>query len=379
MNNLISENEPIIYFFRCLKIALVSLVFVFTTIQIKAQSQSQSKNKIIISVHIKGLNDGEYYYLNNTGAAGADSCKAKNGVLKFRYTGEPDGFVIASTKDVGGDGKIFCTPIFWTDSKNMELKGSIDSLNALSITGSDINIKLNELKKIISPLKSKKDDFIIENKLTEADSIKNLITNVYIKQVKSNLNSYYGLISLYYLAISKSINTTDLNQLLNMFNGKLSSSKYTVAIKQWIKNSTTIKVGNMAPDFTQLSSDNHKVSLADFRGKYVLLEFWSSWCGPCRDENPNLVKTYEKFAKKGFEIIGISADVNRETWYHAIKEDNLSWTQLSDLKGQWNEVAVLYNISAIPTNFLLNPKGEIIATNLRGSALTDELNKIFDK
>jgi thiol-disulfide isomerase/thioredoxin len=113
--------------------------------------------------------------------------------------------------------------------------------------------------------------------------------------------------------------------------------------------------------------------LSSFRGKYVLLDFWASWCGPCRGENPNVVAAYEKFKDKNFTVLGVSLDNQKEAWQKAIKSDGLVWTQVTDLKG-WNSPAVAtYNVHAIPSNFLIDPNGKIIAHDLRGSALEEKL------
>jgi thiol-disulfide isomerase/thioredoxin len=123
----------------------------------------------------------------------------------------------------------------------------------------------------------------------------------------------------------------------------------------------------------------HIVKLADYKGKYVLIDFWASWCGPCRRENPNLVKTYAEYHPKGFEILGISLDKkeDRQKWLDAIHKDGLTWTQVSDLQGWDNAAAKAYNVQAIPMNYLLDPNGKIIGKYLRGQNLDDKLKEIF--
>ena len=137
-------------------------------------------------------------------------------------------------------------------------------------------------------------------------------------------------------------------------------------------------LGKMAPDFKQMDSNNISVSLSDFKGKYILLDFWASWCIPCRKENPVLKEAYKNYKKNGFEILGVSLDEARSDWIKAINDDNLEWTQISDLKGLNNDVSKLYNIHSIPTNYLIDPKGIVIAKNLRGNLLQEMLKKIFN-
>jgi peroxiredoxin len=120
------------------------------------------------------------------------------------------------------------------------------------------------------------------------------------------------------------------------------------------------------------------VSLADFKGKYVLLEFWASWCKPCREENPNLLRTYAKYQPKGFEVLGISVDESRKSWINAINKDGLTWKNTGDLlSSEKNPAALAYGVTAIPNNYLIDPEGKIVASNLRGEALEKKLAELM--
>lgn len=146
-----------------------------------------------------------------------------------------------------------------------------------------------------------------------------------------------------------------------------------------IEGAKSAQINTQAKKFVQQSSTGQKISFDAFEGKYVLLDFWASWCAPCRKEHPNLIKTYEQFKNKNFEIISVSLDSENDNWLNAISKDKLTWTQISDLKGQQNDIAVQYGVQSVPANFLINPKGVIIDKNLTGEELNKRLKTLLDK
>ena len=149
-------------------------------------------------------------------------------------------------------------------------------------------------------------------------------------------------------------------------------------MKAQIEQMKSFVVGGQAPDFTQKTPDGGEMSLSELRGKVVLVDFWASWCGPCRRENPNVVRMYNKYKDKGFDILGVSLDKTQDRWVQAIEQDGLEWHHVSDLKGWSNEVAQAYGVRSIPHTILLDQEGRIIARNLRGQALEDKLEQLFD-
>ena len=152
-------------------------------------------------------------------------------------------------------------------------------------------------------------------------------------------------------------------------------------VRQFLDEIAKLKrlaVGQPAPTFESLTPNNQKVALADFRGKYTLVDFWASWCVPCRQENPNIVKQYHVYKDKGFTVLGVSLDDNPGAWMRAIEQDGLDWTQVSDLQAWGSDVVGLYSLQAIPTSYLLDPNGIIVAKNLRGPQLEAFLKNTLD-
>lgn len=197
------------------------------------------------------------------------------------------------------------------------------------------------------------DDFVINKKMSPVAPFVVLVTSE-IEQDLQVLERRYDLLTV---------------EWKNGFYGKL--------LKDQIEKGKIGAVGTEAIAFVQNDTTGKPVSLTSFRGKYVLIDFWASWCKPCRMENPNVVNAFNRFKSKNFTVLGISLDRNKESWLQAIRDDNLTWTHLSDLKFWNNEVAQKYHIEGIPQNFLIGPDGKIIGKNLRGSDLHIKLCELL--
>jgi len=146
-----------------------------------------------------------------------------------------------------------------------------------------------------------------------------------------------------------------------------------------ITNSQKTAIGTLAPDFSLPDTTGTQIALSSFRGKYVLIDFWAAWCGPCRREMPNMLKLYNDFKDKNFTILGVSLDKTRANWVGAIRSDKLPWTQVSDLKFWQSEVAGLYDVKAIPYTVLLDKEGKIVAKNLRGEDLYQKIADLLNQ
>jgi peroxiredoxin len=164
---------------------------------------------------------------------------------------------------------------------------------------------------------------------------------------------------------------------LNMLKGEALKSRYTESLSQQLSVAKIGAVGSKAMDFTQNDVNGKPIKLSNFKGKYVLVDFWASWCKPCRAENPNVVTAYNKYKDKNFTVLGVSLDQDKPNWVSAIATDNLTWTHVSDLQFWNNAVAQLYKVQSIPQNYLIDPNGVIIGKNLRGEELQAKLQELI--
>lgn len=320
-----------------------------------------------------------------------DSATFKNG--KVKMTGEVESPDIYYINIDGINGNM---PII-IENEKMSITFYKDSLIKSSVKGS----KENDLLKIYfddsEVLRTKNaqfgqqyraakelNDSLKMNEIrSEFDKMMDISNKKHIELIKSNTNLVTSAAILENMLRSKQITSSETEDIFNTFSEQVLSSRFGTSIKELLAASIT-EVGNSAPNFSALTPEGTSISLNDIKGKVTIIDFWAAWCGPCRKENPNVVKVYEKYHDKGLEIIGVSLDGTpnqkdaKGAWMEAIEKDNLTWHQVSNLNYFNDPVAKLYNIQAIPATFILDNNGTIVAKNLRGEALEAKIAELLN-
>ena len=358
-------------------------------------SSSVAQNKFTLIGYGESFNDGDKIFLSYRSSNGYvdDSVSVKN--KKFQFTGIVSSPVKASlyrNQNPKYANLIYDAATVYLEKGQITLR-SIDTLRHSINSGTSLNRDYAELKAELQPYyekmltlpdpanlttEEKKDTAMANQIRREYHSNRDLIVPKQFDFVTRHPSSYVSLITLKELVRD----SRWLKQVENCFNNltpELKSYQVGKEIANDIQLGKKISIGMAAIDFTQPDVNGQLIKLSDYKGKFVLLDFWASWCGPCRSENPNILSAFKKYKDKGFTVLSISIDQakDRDKWLKAIEEDGLVWPQLSDLKGSDNVASKLYGITTIPANLLISPDGLVIAKDLKREALAEKLALIF--
>ncbi len=351
---------------------------------------AQTSYNYSINGSLKNLKDNSYIYLhhkwNNKDLT--DSVKVKAGKFSFSGKGvEPNMFWLTKSSNIAEQPNA----IFFVDGGKTTISGNVDSLNYATIVGGqtqkdyvDYNTMMNSFSakqqaiiNAFNEAKAKNDQATMGTKYAEYQNmdkeVKGSIENFIKAHPKSAVSGY----AIYYNYQNSTAPMEEIERIVGLLDKNSLNTKYGKLAQEKLNQLRGTTIGYPALNFAQANPDGKMVNLTDLKGKYVLVDFWASWCGPCRGENPNVVAAFNKYKDKGFTVFGVSLDQNKDKWLQAIKTDNLTWQHVSDLKGWGNEAAKLYGISSIPQNLLLDKEGKIIAKNLRGADLDAKLEELI--
>lgn len=375
---------------KMMKKYFVILVLI-SLIQISCDKQENktenSENGYELTGKVENFSDGSVVILNQLigqNLVKKDSAIIENGEFIFKGT-----VPLADFYQMVFDNGLFMVFIldnkkleFVADKSNFEgskkINGSTDTDVLVAMTNeiNNRNVIRQNLNMKVMEAQQNGDEEAMQRITKEFEASEQQSIERLKKVIAANTHSFIAAIGALNF-IDPATDFEFLEKISKELNEKVPDSRYTKDLFMKINSMRVVSVGAMAPDITLPNPNGQNQSLSELKGKYVLIDFWASWCRPCRMENPNVVKLYDKYKGPNFEIFGVSLDQDGTKWKDAIQKDNISWWQVSDLQGWQSSAAAKYNVTSIPSTFLIDPDGKIIAKNLRGAALEEKIKEIL--
>lgn len=378
------------------------LLFLATAVLVTSCNKL-AENEYEITGTIDPSMDGKFVYLEKQGGymgfIPVDTAKVENGKFIFKDTvSEPSLYFIAIDGNPGSKANFILEP------GTIEMEIDKDTLHKSTRSGTYNNDKLTEYYGKLEVMNKKRTAFMTKNNQTMMDARKNNDTvtmnrltkeyevigkemeDINSKFIKDNPKAYISVLMLKQIASSGAVPLEELKGLYKNLDSKVKNTKdgkelekIFADIEEQEANKANVSVGKKAPEFSAPNPEGKQVSLAESMGKVTIIDFWASWCKPCRMENPNVVAMYKELHDKGLNIIGVSLDRDAAKWKEAIAADNLTWNHISNLKFWEEPIAQMYGVKSIPATFILDENGTIVATDLRGDELKAKVEELLAK
>ena len=369
------------------------IFYIITLVTLVVACNKVGKNEYLVSGDADGIENGKKIYIELQDESGApltkDTAVIENG--KFEFRGKTESTDLAFIKIENQDGQL----PFILEEGEIKISYATDSLFKSKVSGTMNNDKLqefnNESNRISKKLakfqqlnsermkaaKAAQDTSTVNMIMKEYSSYQSNLNDVSKNFVKENPKAFLSVLLVENFLMRQYLTVEETKEYFSKLDPSLMKTKSGENIRKTLESLDQTKSGKKAPDFSAKNPDGKEISLKESLGKVTIIDFWASWCGPCRAENPNVVALYNQYHEKGLNIIGVSLDKDAAKWKEAIAKDGLTWNHISNLKFWEEPIAEIYNVKSIPATFILDANGTIVAKDLRGDELKAKVEELL--